>query len=256
MKLSAASLLYIRYSRRDMFASLQRLGIPYVDLWDTPFGSHISVADEDPQEVLRDLAEFGLRPSAISLYSADPAMMRDGIVFAARIDAPIVIAGHCGSNREQYAAFLQPLTEEARKHGVAVGVENHVDTPVDSIDALCAVAEQVPDFTICLAPPHCVIMGENVPQNITRIRNQMGMFYLWDVPWESTGFTWFRRHWNHFPEEQIPGKGKLTAQYPALMDTLKAVKFDGFINFIAHGGRDWTIEQIERHLQESSQFLE
>lgn len=256
MKPSAASLLYIRHSRRDMFASLQRLGIPYVDLWDTSFGSHISVADEDPQEVLRDLAEFGLRPSAISLYSADPVKMRQGIGFAARIGAPIVIAGHCGSNREQYAAFLKPLSDEAIRHDVKLGVENHVDTPIDSIDALCAVAEQVPDITVCLAPPHCLIMGEYLQQNITRLGARMGMFYAWDVPWESTGFTWFRRHWNHFPEEQLPGKGKLTAQFPALMETLKAVKFAGCINFIAHGGRDWTIGQIECRLRESLRFLQ
>ncbi|QYM80451.1 sugar phosphate isomerase/epimerase [Horticoccus luteus] len=256
MKPSVASLLYIKYSRAETFASLRRLGIGQVDLWDHPgFGSHVSVSNDDSEEVLSDLATYGLKPSAVSLYAADPETMRAGIKYAAKIGAPLVVAGFNGATTEQFADFLRPLAVEGRRAEVRVTVENHVDTPSDSIDRVNALSALVPDIGYCYAPPHSVIMGENQQQNVTALGDRMAMFYLWDSPWMATGLTWFRNNWNRFSEEQFPGRGKLTSQFPALLETLRAIRFDGPVNFCVHGSREWPIEKTERFLAASMRFL-
>ena len=256
MKVSVSSLLYIKHPRREAFASLQRLGVTYIDLWDHPgFGSHVSVTEDDSAEVRADLAAYGLKPSAVSLYSAEDEKMKRGIDYAAKIDAPLVVAGFSGSNEEQFAEFLRPLAKTAKSKGVRLGVENHVDTPADSIDRLNRLSELVPELAYSYAPPHSVYMGENQRRNIALLGERLAMFYLWDCPWEATGLTWFRNHWNQFPEEQFPGRGKLTARYPAWMETLKACRFEGSLNFLVHGNADWSIAKTEGFIKASMRFL-
>jgi sugar phosphate isomerase/epimerase len=256
MKLSVSSLLYIKYPRREAFASLQRLGVAYVDLWDHPgFGSHVSVTADDSVAVRADLADYGLKPSAVSLYSAEVEKIKAGIDYAAKIGAPLVVVGFSGGNEEQFADFLRPLAETARNHGVALGVENHVDTPADSIDRLNRLSELVPGLAYCYAPPHSVYMGEDQQRNITALGERLGMFYLWDCPWGATGLTWFRKNWNQLPEEQFPGRGKLTPQFPALLETLKAIRFAGSLNLLVHGSADWPVAKIESHVRTSLRFL-
>lgn len=256
MKLCVSSLLYIKYPRREAFASLQRMGVTEVDLWDHPgFGSHVSVTADDSAAVRADLAEFGLKPSAISLYDSDPKKMLDGIRYAAQVGAPLVVAGFSGSNQAEFATFLRPLVEAANRIGVKVAIENHVDTPADSIDRWKILADLVPGLVCCYAPPHSVYMGENQLQNLTIIGDRLGMFYLWDCPWASTGLTWFRNNWNQCSEEQFPGRGKLTPQFPAIMDTLRALRFEGSLNLLVHGSREWPIEKIEAHITASRRFL-
>ncbi|MCC6414880.1 MAG: sugar phosphate isomerase/epimerase [Opitutaceae bacterium] len=256
MKLSVSSLLYIKYPRREAFASLQRLGVTCVDLWDHPgFGSHVAVSTDDSTAVSADLVEFGLKPSAISLYDSDPKRMTDGINYAAKVGAPMVVAGFSGSNPEEFAAFLRPLVAVATRVGVKIAIENHVDTPADSIDRWKTLAELVPGLVCCYAPPHAVYMGENQCQNLTTLGDRMAMFYLWDCPWASTGLTWFRNNWNQCSEEQFPGRGKLTPLFPAIMDTLRATRFAGSVNLLVHGSREWSIEKTEAHITASRRFL-
>jgi sugar phosphate isomerase/epimerase len=256
MKLTASSLIYIKYSRRETFASLQRLGIPYVDLWDHEgFGSHVSVMQDDSAAVRDDLAEFGLKPAAISLFSTDPVRLAAGFSCAAKIGAESVVVGFSGNNPGEFATFLRPLAEQAADHGVKLMVENHVDTPVDSIDKMKLLVEKAPGVVFCFAPPHSVHMGEHLLQNLTTLGDRMAMFCLWDCPWLSTGLTWFRNNWNRYPEEQVPGCGKLTPLYPAIMDTLRAMHFPGSANFLWHGSREWPIAEIERRITASRRFL-
>lgn len=256
MKPTVSSLLYIKHPRREAFASMRRLGVSYVDLWDHPgFGSHVSVSADDSEEVRADLTEFGLKPAVISLFASETEQMTEGIHYAAKIGAPLVVAGFNGANPEEYAAFLRPLAEAAASAGVRLGVENHVDTPADSIDRLNRLSELVPGLAYCYAPPHSVYMGENQPQNITTLGGRLGMFYLWDCPWAATGLTWFRKNWNRSPEEQFPGRGRLTPLYPTLMETLKAIGFNGCLNLLVHGSGDWSVPETENHLRASMRFL-
>lgn len=256
MKLSASSLLYIKYPRREAFASLQRLGITHVDLWDHEgFGSHLSVAQDDSAALRRDLEEFGLKVSAISLFSCDPKRMAAGIAYAAKIGAGGVVVGNCGANPDEFAAFLRPLARQAVDQGVKLLVENHMDSPADSIDKLMTLAEKTPGLAFFYAPPHSVGMGENQCQNITALGDRLALFYLWDCAWGFTGLTWFRRNWNQFPEEQFPGRGKLTPDFPAIMATLRAIRFEGCVNFFAHGSREWPIAKIESQITASRRFL-
>lgn len=256
MKLCVSSLLYIKYPRREAFASLQRLGVTQVDLWDHPgFGSHVSVTADDSVTVRADLAEFGLRPAAVSLYDSDAKRMTAGIHYAAKIRAPLVVAGFNGSNSEEYATFLRPLVQEAKNLGVKVAIENHVDTPADSIDRWKILAELVPGLVCCYAPPHSVYMGENQCQNITTLGDRLGMFYLWDCPWAATGLTWFRNNWNQQSEEQFPGRGKLTPIFPTMMETLRAIRYNGCLTLLVHGSREWPIAEIEQRITASRRFL-
>ena len=256
-ELSCASLIFSGHSRTETLAALAKLDIRWIDLWDVPHlhAQHVNMLQDDPEQIRRELESFGIRPSALSIYTNDPVRLQAALPFAAGIGAPAVIFNSWGQNVAEFAAFLEPYAEQAARQNLIVAVENHTDNPIDSSDRMRELFRRVsaPNTGVALAPPHSIVVGEPVEDVIRYLGEKLVHFYLWDVAPQNRGLAWWRKYWNDYPAEQFPGNGSL--DFTPIITVLQEINHSRPLNFCLHGSHNWSISQITDALEQSIRYL-
>jgi len=130
------------------------------------------------------LADFGLRPAALSLYGNDVTRALAGIDFAAAIQAPLVVTGAGVSGPAEAIGYLGPLLKRAATRGVLVAPENHVNSPFESLAEIEGLLSSLdsPHLGVAYAPPHSYACGESPDVVIQALGSRLVFFYSWDIP--------------------------------------------------------------------------
>ncbi len=257
INLGVSSLLFAGYDRGTMLEALRAIGILAVDLWSIPgWAEHVRLDSDDPAAIVGELQPKGLRPCALSLYTSDPERLRRGVEFAAKLGAPMVVNGIVGRDWDEFATFLRPALDAAAQTGVRLAIENHTDTLLDSSDRIAEFCRRFPaDLVgIAFAPPHAWVVGERPNELVHQFADRFLLVYLWDVAPQNRGLAWWRKYWHAFPEAQFPGKGVL--DFIAFADALRVTGCRAQQVICLHGTESWSVEQLQRHLQQATAFLE
>jgi sugar phosphate isomerase/epimerase len=248
-RLGCASSLFAAASRRDAIRAIAAAGYEAVDLWASPrLCEHVDVRADDPQVVLAEVAEHGLRVNALTLYARDHDHLRAGLEWAGAAGVERVVFHPFG---DDFLDFVVPYVARAAELGVEVALENHIDCPIDSIASARWWLDRIgaSNVGLALASPHAVAIGEGFERTLAALADHVRLLYVWDVPKACTGVAWLREHWWDHALEQLPGYGSVDfAEVARIAPDVEA-------SVSVHGCERWPLERTRSELVRARLYL-
>lgn len=191
IRLSCADYTWPVLGHRTALAVIADLGFAGVDIGVFGDATHVTVPSvvADPARraaaVRRDVEEAGLQVADVFLTSSlelgrvtptsragdDVAELRSifraTVEFAAALDSPgvtllpgVVAEGQTVADAIALAAEgLAPLVEIGREHGLAVSVEPHFGSCIETPEATAELLDSCPGLTVTLDPSHFIYLG-------------------------------------------------------------------------------------------------
>src|SRR5690606_26433486 len=125
-------------------------------------------------------------------FDLGPFGLRDEMEVAAKFGAKLIVCGGGGPKgltgnelKTTVRAFtekLRPHLEQAKKAGVAIGMENHGNSLIDSPDSIRWLVEFTKNqpLSIALAPYHLPQDPKLLAGLIRELGDRLGLFYAWE----------------------------------------------------------------------------
>lgn len=227
---------------------LASLGIHHVELWQVEgWCEHLAGGPEGAAETLamEDLAVFALAayrsPSTeLGPYLSDLDRL-GGRVLVTEPPPPDVSV-------DSFAEDLRPMVERAIANDLLIGVENHVDSSVESIEEMVRFLDLLPSegVGITLAPTHLYRIGESIPGAIRTLGDRIAFCYARD--WRS------RTDPHENPADQFVGNGVI--DFRSMARALLDVGYDRPLNVFAHGTDSWSVNRRTKALSDAIETLD
>lgn len=266
---------YHDYPLETSLRELRGLGFTHVNLWSSraPLADHVNPGD-DPAEIKRLLAKYGMTPTALTMYGKTQEEMRQRIEFAAGLGIDTVVFDCEADYSDFVARFLPPLLDVCEKVGVRIAVENHLTVPftedfesggheaerwsegVDTLDQIKRLLTDIdsPYLGVCVAPPHLWVMNETISEVITYLaeRKKLFFYYVWDID------RAYRRGVDGLDfgpgEQQLP-RPNGTLDHRVLLRTLANVGYEGVASLKCHGTAGWALDYVTSQLRASAEYV-
>lgn len=273
--LGAEILPYHDYPFEVALRELANMGFTHINLWSSraPLAHHINPGD-DPAEIRRLLAKYGITPTALTMYGKTQDEMRQRIEFAAEIGIDTVVFDCEASYTEFVGSFLPPLLETCEKLRVKIAVENHITVPFtedmdsggheeerwsEGVDTFAQIKRLITDIDspylgVCVAPAHLWVMNETISEVITYLaeRKRLFFYYVWDID------RAYRRGvdgLNFGPGERQLPRADETLDHAVLLRRLADVGYTGIASLKCHGTVGWPLEHVTEQVRASAAYV-
>jgi len=232
-----ASPLYGTAPLAAVVPQVHKTGADAIDIWPRPHANDREQIDAMGVPAFRKLlADHHVRLGMITRYDLGPFRLRNEIGFLANLGGQVLVSGAerrgGGSLREQVAAFVRKLAPQvaaAEARGVAIGIENHAGSLIDSPDSIRYFGEFAtsPSLGIALAPYHLPQDPAPIASLIETLGPSLVHFQAW-------------QHGNgcmkKLPKEQellqMPGRGPL--DFKPLFAALGRIGYAGYTEIFMH----------------------
>jgi len=205
--------------------------------------------------VAADLDARAIEAPVVSVYDDEPVVPK--LELAAELGADSVVMG--GRSPERPDQWDLEQTREwldaAHERGLTLAFENHLDS-LETVDEMESLLDELdhPAAGICLAPPHLHVAGGSVEDAITRLNDDIEVFYLWDtepgVTRETAGEMWYDR-----ADSQVPGGGG-AVDFERALDLAVEYCPDTHWVLCCHGTGAWDQDRVEQWIARALRFLE
>lgn len=244
---SASTSVYEEYPLERACEELSSIDVDYLEVWQVAdWCEHL---EGGPDTVAEVADRYELSVYAIAAYYADLEELSEFVPVLDQLGGSVLVKEPPGPevSVETFADQLRPVVREAADHGVTIGIENHVDSCLESTDSMVRFLNQLPDegVGITLAPSHLFRTGHSIPEAIRTIGDQIAFFYARDWKPETDP--------EENPSDQFVGNGEL--DFHEMIRALIDVGYDEPINTFAHGTAHWPPERTTRYLGEGIEKL-
>lgn len=244
---SVSTSVYEEYPLEQVCEELSTIDVDHLELWQVKgWCEHL---ERGPETAAETADRYDMEPYALAAYYADLDELDQFIADLDSLGGSVLVKEPPGPdvNIETFADQLRPIVKTAADHGVTVGVENHVESCLESIESMVRLLDRLPDegIGITLAPSHLYRTGHSIPEAIRTIGDDVAFFYARDWGPETDP--------EENPEDQFVGAGEL--DFHEILRALDDVGYDHPINTFAHGTAHWPAEKTTRHLAEGLENL-
>jgi len=218
---------------------VRKIGAGSIDIWPRSHGDQREQIEQMGHGRFAELLDaHGVKLGVLTHYDLGPFGLQPEMQVARKLGAELLICGGRGPKNlsgpelkqavRGFAEELKPHIAAAEQAGVAIGIENHGNSLIDSPDSLKWLAEFAPSkhLGIALAPYHLDQDPQLVAGLIQTLGERMLMFYAWQHGKGS----------GKLPKQdellQMPGRGPL--DFSPIVSALTETTYAGFVSIFMH----------------------
>ncbi len=235
-----ASSLYGRMRLEEIVPEVRKTGTQLLDVWPEVHANQREQMEALGHERFGEmLARHGVRLGMTTRYDLGPLRLADELAVVAKLGGSLVVTGSegpknlsgakCKEAVREFVARMAPQVAAAERHGVTIGIENHLNALVYTPDSLRHLAElaRSPRLGIALAPYHLPQDPELVAKLIEDLGPKLVHFYAWQE-----GQGCFRKLPKEQELEQMPGRGRL--DFKPIVAALAKIGYSGWTEVFMH----------------------
>lgn len=235
-----ASSMYGKMRLADLLPEVRKAGAEYIDIWPEQHANHREQIQAIGYERFTEmLGQHRLKLGILTRYDLGPFGLEDEIRLAKRLGGSMVISGSRGPGNLKGTALksavnnfvekMKPHVAAAEKMSVTIGIENHANSLMASVDALRWFAESVPSdlLGIALAPYHLPQESASIAALIEAIGGRLVHFYAWQY-----GMGCHKKLPKQQELLQLPGRGEMS--FVPIVDALKRINYSGWTEVFMH----------------------
>ena len=232
-----ASPMYGTTALDEVLAEIKKTGASHIDIWPRGHADHreqVQAMGLDRFAQLLDRHGAGL--GMITRYDLGPYKLQDEMRVLSRFGGKVIVTGAKNANgdtlKDRVKAFvesLRPHVEVAEELDVAIGIENHGNSLIQSPDSIRYFAEFATskNLGIALAPYHLPQDERLIAGLIRDLGESLVHFQAWQ---HGEGCM------EKLPKDQellqMPGRGPL--DFRPLLLALKEINYQGFTEIFMH----------------------
>jgi len=232
-----ASAMYGTTALAEILPEASKIGATTIDLWPRVHGNQREQVDEMGLDPFADILEqHNVRLGSITRYDFGPYRLQDEMRVLKQLGGRLVVTGARNAKgdtlRDRVQAFvetLRPHVELAEELGVVIGIENHANSLIHSVDSIKHFADFAtsPSLGIALAPYHLPQEPALIADLIGHLDESLVFFQAWE---HGQGCH------KKLPKEeellQMPGRGNL--DFVPIVAALKQIGYHGSTEIFMH----------------------
>lgn len=236
-----ASSMYGHLPLAEVVPAARAVGDSHLDLWPQAHGNQREQADDLGRERFQAMLEtVDVKLALTTRYDLGPFGLRNEFDYVASFGGSLVVSGSQkeGSQlegqdlKQAVSAFVErmkPEVEVAADKGITIGIENHSNALVSSVDSILWLAEFSPSPTLglALAPYHLPDDAELIARLIHDLDDRLALFYAWQH-----GMGCMEKLPKDQELMQLPGRG--TMDFQPILKALQVIEYDRLVEVFMH----------------------
>ncbi|MBN1855058.1 MAG: sugar phosphate isomerase/epimerase [Pirellulales bacterium] len=229
--------MYGKAPLADVLAEAPKIDASQIDIWPLPHANHVEqVRAMGMDRFARLLHEHDIELGVITRYDLGPERIHEVMPQLKQLGGRIVITGagrgEGDSVKEQVQRFVEgmrPHVDKAEELGIFIGIENHANTLLHSLDSIRYFAEQAgsPHWGLAMAPYHLPQDPVQIAKLIEDLGPKLVFFQAWQYGMGCMG---------KLPKEdemlQMPGRG--TLDFHPILAALAKIEYQGWTEIFMH----------------------
>lgn len=234
------SSMYGKMPLGEVLAEVRKAGAQHIDVWPEHHANHREQIETMGHERFAAmLKQYQVTLGILTRYDLGPFGLHDEMRVAKKLGASMVVSGSSGPGNlkgqalkaavREFVEKMKPHVAAAEQMGVAIGIENHANSLIDSPDAIRWFAEFGPSrhLGIALAPYHLPQDPALIAKLIEDIDNRLAHFYAWQH-----GQGCHKKLPKPQELMQLPGLGDM--DFVPILAALKKIDYGGWTEVFMH----------------------
>ncbi len=240
LQYALASSMYGKLPLADIVGEVHKIGAEWIDLWPLGHANQREQMEEMGHDMLAEL----LKKHKVTLgmttrYDLGPFGLDDELQVLKKFGGSLIICGSKGPKNvtgaeakagvKEFVEKMKPHVEIAEECGVTIGIENHANALVASVDSIRYLGEMStsPNLGVALAPYHLPQDEKLLAQLIEDLGPKLVHFYAWQH-----GQGCMTKLPKEQELEQMPGRG--TLDFRPIVAALKKIDYDRWVEIFMH----------------------
>lgn len=240
LRYALASSMYGKLPLEQVVGEVRKVGAQWIDLWPEHHANHREQMEEMGHDAFAELLEeHNVTLGMTTRYDLGPFGLDDEFRGLEKFGGRLVVTGSKGPKNVtgaeakaavgQFVEKMKPHTALAEECGVTIGIENHANALVASVDSIRYLAEatESPSLGIALAPYHLPQDEKLLARLIEDLGPKLVHFYAWQH-----GQGCMKKLPKEQELEQMPGRGSL--DFRPIVAALEKIGYDRWVEIFMH----------------------
>lgn len=240
LKYALASSMYGKLPLADVVGETHKIGAEYIDLWPLRHANQREQMEEMGHDKFAELLKkHDVKLGMTTRYDLGPLGLDDECQVLKKFGGSLIISGSKGPKNvtgaeakagvKEFIEKMKPHVEVAEECGVTIGIENHANALVASVDSIRYLGElaKSPNLGIALAPYHLPQDEKLLAQLIEDLGPKLVHFYAWEH-----GKGCMTKLPKEQELEQMPGRGPL--DFRPIVAALKKIGYARWVEIFMH----------------------
>lgn len=240
LKYALASSMYGKLPLADIVGEVHKIGAEWIDLWPLGHANQREQMEEMGHDKFAGLLKkHDVKLGMTTRYDLGPFGLDDELQVLKKFGGSLIISGSKGPKNvtgaeakagvKEFVEKMKPHVEVAEECGVTIGIENHANALVASVDSIRYLGEMStsPNLGIALAPYHLPQDEKLLAQLIEDLGPKLVHFYAWQH-----GQGCMTKLPKEQELEQMPGRGSL--DFRPIVAALKKIDYARWVEIFMH----------------------
>lgn len=240
LKYALASSMYGKLPLAEVVGEVHKIGAEWIDLWPMGHANQREQMEEmGHDEFGKVLKKHDVKLGMTTRYDLGPFGLDDELQVLKKFGGSLIISGSKGPKNvtgaeakagvKEFIEKMKPHVEVAEECGVTIGIENHANALVASVDSIRYLGEMSmsPNLGIALAPYHLPQDEKLLAQLIEDLGPKLVHFYAWQH-----GQGCMTKLPKEQELEQMPGRGSL--DFRPIVAALKKIDYARWVEIFMH----------------------
>lgn len=235
-----SSSMYGKMKLKEVIPEITKTGTELLDIWPLTHADQREQVEKLGHDKFRELLKkFGVRLGMSTCYNLGPYRLQKEMEFVHGFGGRLLITGstgpkdvkgtECKAAVKKFVETMKPHTAKAEELGLVIGIENHGNALIDSIESMEYLAEFAKSSAlgVTLAPYH---LPQN-PKVIGRLIESLGPNLVHFYAWQH-GQGAVKKLPKSEEMEQLPGLGPL--DFGPIVESLKRIHYNQWTEVFMH----------------------
>jgi sugar phosphate isomerase/epimerase len=240
LKYALASSMYGKLPLADIVGEVHKIGAEWIDLWPLGHANQREQMEEMGHDKFAELLKkHDVKLGMTTRYDLGPFGLDDELQVLKKFGGSLIISGSKGPKNvtgaeakacvKEFVEKMKPHVEVAEECGITIGIENHANALVASVDSIRYLGEMStsPNLGIALAPYHLPQDEKLLAQLIEELGPKLVHFYAWQH-----GQGCMTKLPKEQELEQMPGRGSL--DFRPIVAALKKIGYARWVEIFMH----------------------